>query len=181
MDFIFLVSWFFNSNFFYFQNYRFMCLHVFHNLWCSFCWFKCRGWRPLIFYTGLHILALYLDQLPLSLPESIADAADYLGLFKISNLQLGWPEGCQVVSLISLYTLVIPSSSIYVIAISYLVRLNHWVWGERLCWTTFPRGVNACTSRVRADFVSNFFKDRLLLVWKCSCHAWVRTYDLSCL
>lgn len=75
-------------------------------------------------------MALYLDQLPLSLPESIADAADYLGLFKISNLQLGWPEGCQVVSLISLYTLVIPSSSIYVIAISYLVRLNHWVEGK---------------------------------------------------
>lgn len=70
-------------------------------------------------------MALYLDQLPLSLPENIADAADYLGLFKISNLQLGWPEICQVVSLIALYTLVVPSSTIYLIRTSYLVGLNH--------------------------------------------------------
>ncbi|KAG0610440.1 hypothetical protein M758_7G065700 [Ceratodon purpureus] len=81
------------------------CASLFHwamtNNFVGLSW----GWRPLIFYTGLHISALYLDQLPLSLPESIADAADYLGLFKLSNLQLGWPEGCQVASLISLYIL----------------------------------------------------------------------------
>lgn len=63
------------------------------------------GWRPLILYTGLHILALYLDQLPLSIPQGITDAADYLGLFKASGQLLGWPEVCQVVSLIALYIL----------------------------------------------------------------------------
>lgn len=72
------------------------------SIWC----WGCRGWRPLLFYTGLHILALFLDQLPLSFVERISDATDYVGLFKSSSQDLGWPEGIQTVSLIALFILV---------------------------------------------------------------------------
>ncbi len=68
---------------------------------------ECRGWRPLLFYTGTHITLLYLNQLPVELPQSVVDAADYMGLFKVSKADLGWPEGIQLIALFALYILVL--------------------------------------------------------------------------
>jgi len=68
---------------------------------------ECRGWRPLVFYTGTHITLLYLNQLPVELPQSVVDAADYMGLFKVSKADLGWPEGIQLIALFALYILVL--------------------------------------------------------------------------
>jgi hypothetical protein len=60
-----------------------------------------------VFYTGTHITLLYLNQLPVELPQSVVDAADYMGLFKVSKADLGWPEGIQLIALFALYILVL--------------------------------------------------------------------------
>ncbi|KAL3696338.1 hypothetical protein R1sor_010414 [Riccia sorocarpa] len=63
------------------------------------------GWRPLLSCTGLHILLLYLYQLPISFPNSLIEVANYFGLFKVSAVDFGWPEGLQAAALIALYIL----------------------------------------------------------------------------
>ncbi|KAJ7571313.1 hypothetical protein O6H91_01G159100 [Diphasiastrum complanatum] len=95
---------------------------VVHPSWISFPYFVCScagllhwsltnnfvglswGWRPLLFYNGVHILMLYVRQLPISLSESISKAATYAGLFKMTK-DWSWLEIVQAMSLILLYVL----------------------------------------------------------------------------
>ncbi|KAL2642994.1 hypothetical protein R1flu_010581 [Riccia fluitans] len=63
------------------------------------------GWRPLLSCTGLHILLLYLYQLPISFPDSLTEVANYFGLFKVLATDFGWPESLQAAALIALYIL----------------------------------------------------------------------------
>ncbi|BBN02016.1 piezo-type mechanosensitive ion channel component 1/2 [Marchantia polymorpha subsp. ruderalis] len=63
------------------------------------------GWRPLLLCTGCHILLLYLYQLPIAFPDSLSEVASYFGLFKVSAVDFGWPEGLQAAALVALYIL----------------------------------------------------------------------------
>ncbi|CAM6103082.1 unnamed protein product [Calypogeia fissa] len=62
-------------------------------------------WKPLLWCTGAHIVLLYVYQLPIAYPESISDVADYIGLYRASYNELGWPEAVQAGALIAFYVL----------------------------------------------------------------------------
>lgn len=70
-------------------------------------WTANRVWKPLLWCTGSHILALYVYQLPISYPDSISDVGNYIGLFRASDKDFGWPEGVQAGALIAFYVLVL--------------------------------------------------------------------------
>ncbi|XP_057815209.2 piezo-type mechanosensitive ion channel homolog isoform X1 [Cryptomeria japonica] len=58
--------------------------------------------RPLLLYSALNILLLYVYQLPVFLPSPLSTAADYLGLYKVST-EMGWPAIISGVSLLAFY------------------------------------------------------------------------------
>lgn len=60
-----------------------------------------------MFYSGIHIMLQYLNQLPVSFPSTLEDSAEYIGLYKISLAELGWPESIQGAALITLFMLVL--------------------------------------------------------------------------
>ncbi|KAG0629951.1 hypothetical protein M758_1G142000 [Ceratodon purpureus] len=64
-----------------------------------------RGWRLLMYCTGMHIMLQYLYQLPVSFPQELKDTAEYIGLFKCSLAEMGWPEAVQSVALIGFFML----------------------------------------------------------------------------
>lgn len=59
-----------------------------------------------MYCTGMHIMLQYLYQLPISFPQELQDAAEYIGLFKCSMLEMGWPEAVQSLALIAFFMLV---------------------------------------------------------------------------
>lgn len=75
---------------------------------CLFCLVEvaCRGWRPLMYCTGIHIMLQYLYQLPVSFPQKLKDTAEYVGLFKILLPEMGLPEAIQSVALVAFFILV---------------------------------------------------------------------------
>lgn len=58
-----------------------------------------------MYCTGMHIMLQYLYQLPISFPQELQDAAEYIGLFKCSMLEMGWPEAVQSLALIAFFML----------------------------------------------------------------------------
>jgi hypothetical protein len=59
-----------------------------------------------MYCTGLHIMLQYLYQLPVSFTQELKDTAEYIGLFKCSLPEMGWPEAIQSVALIGFFMLV---------------------------------------------------------------------------
>lgn len=59
-----------------------------------------------MYCTGMHISLQYLYQLPVSFPQKLKDTAEYVGLFKISLSEMGWPEAVQSVALVAFFILV---------------------------------------------------------------------------
>lgn len=59
-----------------------------------------------MYCTEMHIMLQYLYQLPISFPQKLIDTAEYVGLFKISLPEMGWPEAIQSVALVAFFILV---------------------------------------------------------------------------
>lgn len=128
-----------------FPFFLFSCVWLLH--WCitsnfvGLSW----GWRRLLVFTGLDILLLYLYQLPFGYPEVILKIADYLGLFKVSEGQYGWPEIVQSAALVMFYILL--CVSIYGLE----ERDKHRIYLKDILPMTYDGPMLALSSRCNED------------------------------
>ncbi|XP_039146596.1 piezo-type mechanosensitive ion channel homolog isoform X1 [Dioscorea cayenensis subsp. rotundata] len=58
-----------------------------------------RWWRPLLSYACFSVLLLYVYQLPVQFPSAVLIIADFIGLFKVTNMS-EWPELFSGISLL---------------------------------------------------------------------------------
>lgn len=82
----------------------------------------CRGWRPLLYFTGIHIMLQYLYQLPISFSEKLKETADYVGFFKIVLPEMGLPEIIQSVALVAFFILVC------FLQVAVQLHISFWAW-----------------------------------------------------